>query len=79
MVEAPGGALLHQVYIEGGKITGYRIVAPSNWNLSPGDEFGKTGLLEAGLNRMGKFGPLRPETAIRLAHSYYAQALDATQ
>ncbi|MDT8446769.1 MAG: nickel-dependent hydrogenase large subunit [bacterium] len=79
LVEAPSGSLMHQVFIGEGAITGYRIVAPANWTLSSRDEFGKTGLVESELNRLSENNPIKPLTANRILHSYYAMALDATQ
>lgn len=79
LVEAPSGSLLHQVFIEKGRIANYRIVAPANWTLCGRDEFGKTGQVESELNRISEGGELKALTANRLLHSYYAMALDATQ
>ncbi|OGG94762.1 MAG: hypothetical protein A2527_06075 [Candidatus Lambdaproteobacteria bacterium RIFOXYD2_FULL_50_16] len=79
LVESPTGGLLHEIYIEGGRIRGYRIVSPANWLLSSRDEFGHTGLVEAELNRLDKSKTLTKLSASRVLHSYYAQALDGTQ
>lgn len=49
LVEAARGALGHWVRIEGGKIAGYQIIAPTTWNFSPRDAAGTPGPLEAAL------------------------------
>lgn len=77
-MEAPGGALLHQVYINNNKITQYRIVSPVNWNFSPGDASGKMGIVETELNKLLETGKLSAERARRLIYSYNTQILDGT-
>lgn len=49
LVEAARGALGHWLRIEGGKIAGYQIIAPTTWNFSPRDAAGIPGPLEAAL------------------------------
>ncbi|MDJ0820986.1 MAG: nickel-dependent hydrogenase large subunit [Paracoccaceae bacterium] len=49
LVEAARGALGHWIRIEGGKIAGYQIVAPTTWNFSPRDATGTPGPVEAAL------------------------------
>ncbi len=49
MVEAARGALGHWLRIEGGRIAGYQIIAPTTWNFSPRDAGGVPGPLEAAL------------------------------
>ena len=49
LVEAARGALGHWLRIEGGKIAGYQIVAPTTWNFSPRDAAGVPGPLETAL------------------------------
>ncbi|RVT83239.1 HupV protein [Rhodobacteraceae bacterium CCMM004] len=49
LVEAARGALGHWLRIEGGRIAGYQIVAPTTWNFSPRDGDGVPGALEAAL------------------------------
>lgn len=49
MVEAARGALGHWIQIEGGKIAGYQIIAPTTWNFSPRDNNGTPGPVEAAL------------------------------
>jgi Ni,Fe-hydrogenase I large subunit len=36
-VEAPRGALMHAIHIDGGKITAYQCIVPTTWNGSPKD------------------------------------------
>ncbi len=47
--EAPRGALLHYVRIEGRKIARYQAVVPSTWNISPRDSRGVRGPIEQAL------------------------------
>ena len=77
--EAPGGSLLHQVYIENSRIERYRIVSPTNWNFSTRDEFGKTGIVESELNKLLKNYTLSSLQASRILHSYNASVVDGTQ
>ena len=49
LVEAARGALGHWVNFDGGKITGYQIIAPTTWNFSPRDQEGNAGPVEAAL------------------------------
>ena len=49
LVEAARGTLGHWLRIEGGRIAGYQIVAPTTWNFSPRDEGGAAGPVEAAL------------------------------
>ncbi|WP_407493087.1 nickel-dependent hydrogenase large subunit [Pseudooceanicola sp. MF1-13] len=49
LVEAARGTLGHWVRIEGGKIAGYQIIAPTTWNFSPRDGSGVAGPVEAAL------------------------------
>lgn len=49
LVEAARGALGHWIRVEGGKIAGYQIIAPTTWNFSPRDASGAPGPVEAAL------------------------------
>jgi len=49
LVEAARGALGHWLRVQGGRITGYQIIAPTTWNFSPRDATGQPGPLEAAL------------------------------
>ncbi|MEX0339476.1 MAG: nickel-dependent hydrogenase large subunit [Arenibacterium sp.] len=49
LVEAARGALGHWIRVEGGKISGYQIVAPTTWNFSPRDSAGIPGPVESAL------------------------------
>jgi Ni,Fe-hydrogenase I large subunit len=44
--EAPRGALMHQVTINGGKIVRYQCIVPTTWNGSPKDNAGTRGAIE---------------------------------
>lgn len=49
LAEAARGALGHWLRVEGGRIAGYQIIAPTSWNFSPRDAAGRPGALEAAL------------------------------
>lgn len=49
LVEAARGALGHWLRIEGGRVAGYQIIAPTTWNFSPRDARGQPGALEQAL------------------------------
>ena len=49
LVEAARGALGHWLNFDGGKITGYQIIAPTTWNFSPRDQEGNAGPVESAL------------------------------
>lgn len=57
LVEAARGALGHWLRIEGGRIAGYQIIAPTTWNFSPRDAAGVPGPLEAALEGVKVEGP----------------------
>ncbi len=78
-LEAPGGSLLHQVFIKDERIERYRIISPVNWNFSTRDEFGKTGIVETELNKLLKNYSLSSVQASRILHSYNANIVDGTQ
>ena len=77
--EAPGGSLLHQVFIKDNRIKRYRIVSATNWNFSTRDEFGKTGIVESELNKLLKNYTLSSMQASRILHSYNTGVIDGTQ
>jgi len=57
LVEAARGALGHWLRIEGGRVAGYQIIAPTTWNFSPRDGAGVPGPLEAALEGVAVDGP----------------------
>lgn len=57
LVEAARGALGHWLRIEGGRVAGYQIIAPTTWNFSPRDAGGGPGPLEAALEGLAVDGP----------------------
>lgn len=69
LVEAARGALGHWLRIEGGKIAGYQIIAPTTWNFSPRDEGGTPGPVEAALVgapvRSGEDTPVAVQHVVR--------------
>lgn len=78
-IEAPAGALLHQVYITEGRISQYRIVAAANWNFSSADANGRRGIAENELNTLLEKPTLTALQVQRVIHSYNAQIVDGTQ
>ncbi len=49
LVEAARGSLGHWLSVDGGRIGGYQIIAPTTWNFSPRDSAGNPGPLEEAL------------------------------
>jgi hydrogenase large subunit len=70
LVEAPRGMLGHWVQIEKGRIRNYQVVTPTGWNLSPRDEQGRPGPLEAALVGVPVTDPERPLTLSHTVRSY---------
>jgi len=79
LVESPGGALLHQVFINDNRITQYRIVSSTNWNFSTSDTNGKRGIIESELNASLEKQVLSTRQISRIIHSYHAQIQDGTR
>lgn len=78
-IEAPGGALLHQVYINDAKIIQYRIITATNWNFSTMDVNSRSGIVESELNAVQEKQALSTVQIQRIVHSYNAHILDGTQ
>jgi len=78
-VEAPGGALLHQTFLDENRILQYRIISAANWNFSTADSNGKSGIVEAELNALTEKKELSALQIHRIVHSYNAQILDGVQ
>ena len=78
-VESPGGSLLHQIFIEDNRIRQYRIISSVNWNFSPVDSEGESGIIEDELNTLWRQKEVSAIDFERLLHSYNAQILDGTQ
>ncbi len=70
LVEAPRGMLGHWVQIEKGRIRNYQVVTPTGWNLSPRDELGRPGPLEAALVGVPVSHPDRPLAISHTVRSY---------
>ena len=68
LVEAARGSLGHWLRIEGGRITGYQIVAPTTWNFSPRDSQGRPGPLEAALAGTAADGPASGGAPLAVQH-----------
>jgi Ni,Fe-hydrogenase I large subunit len=69
LVEAARGALGHWLRIEGGRIAGYQIIAPTTWNFSPRDTNDVPGALEQALAGLpvadGEESPLLVQHVVR--------------
>ena len=78
-IEAPGGSLLHNVFIKNNRIEKYRIITATNWNFSTYDELNKTGIVEMELNRILQYNELTADLCSKLLNSYYIQVQDGTQ
>ncbi|MBF0324383.1 MAG: nickel-dependent hydrogenase large subunit [Alphaproteobacteria bacterium] len=72
LVEAARGALGHWLTIQAGKITDYRIIAPTTWNFSPRDVMGRPGPLEAALANT----PVAPGDANPVAVQHVVRSFD---
>ena len=66
LVEAARGSLGHWIRIEGGRIAGYQIIAPTTWNFSPRDAQGMPGPVEAAL--VGAEVGAREDTPLSVQH-----------
>ncbi|MGK0290977.1 MAG: Ni,Fe-hydrogenase I large subunit [bacterium] len=78
LVESPAGALLHQVFIDKGAITNYRIITPGNWLFAPTDDFGKQGVILHEIEALIASGELTKVNISRVIHSYYSHIFEAT-
>jgi len=68
--EAPRGALGHFIDIKGGMIDRYQIITPSTWILSPRDDVGAHGPMEAALIGTPIADIERPIEAARIVRSF---------
>jgi len=68
--EGAKGAVGHWVTIEDSRIAAYEIVDASTWNISPRDERGIRGPLEAALVGTPLADPARPVELLRTVHSF---------
>ena len=68
--EAPRGALYHSEKVVDGKVEGYQIIIPSTWNLSPHNEKGEAGPMEAALVGTPVGTLDKPINALRTVHSF---------
>lgn len=66
LVEAARGSLGHWLRVEGGRIAGYQIIAPTTWNFSPRDRDGNPGPLEAAL--VGAVAGPEEDTPLSVQH-----------
>ena len=72
LVEAARGSLGHWLRIEGGKIAGYQIIAPTTWNFSPRDAAGVPGALEQALVGL----PVGEDERVPLAVQHVVRSFD---
>jgi hypothetical protein len=74
-VETARGALLHVAHLEQGRVTAYRIVAPTEWNFHPAGPF------VAGMTALGEAADLAAAQALALSLdpcvSYQVEVVDA--
>jgi hydrogenase large subunit len=70
MWEAPRGALYHYMKIKNDVIDQYQIIIPSTWNISPRDENGVQGPMEASLIGVPVEDLDKPIHALRAVHSF---------
>lgn len=68
--EAPRGALYHAERVEAGRITGYQIIIPTTWNLSPVNQNGVHGPIEQALIGCPVDDVDKPINALRTIHSF---------
>src|SRR5512138_40946 len=68
--EAPRGANGHWVAIEGGLISRYQIIPPTNWNASPRDASGRPGPIEQAVVGAPEPDPDRPVNTERIVRSF---------
>lgn len=64
-VEAARGSLGHWLQVKNGKLSNYQIIAPTTWNFSPRDAFGRPGALEQALVGLSVEGKLEDAPEIQ--------------
>lgn len=68
--EVPRGVLSHFVSIKDQKIENYSVIAPTTWNASPKDRFGKRGAYEEALIGIKIKDTAKPLEVLRVIHSF---------
>jgi hydrogenase large subunit len=68
--EAPRGALYHYEHVTDNKIDKYQIIIPSTWNISPRDDKGQHGPMEASLLGVPVNDLEKPIHALRTVQSF---------
>ncbi len=68
--EAPRGSVAHYMNVEGGKIAGYQVVAPTTWDIAPRDKDGVRGPMEEALIGTPVIEVDRPMNVVRVARSF---------
>lgn len=70
LVDAPRGALLHSLKIEGKKIAHYQCVVPTTWNASPRDNNGIPGPIEQAIEGSPCKDKENPFEIVRIVRSF---------
>ena len=70
MNDAPRGALLHELTLNGENIETYRIITPSTWNFSPKDRSGRPGPVEQALIGTSIGDPAHPVEIGRIIRAF---------
>jgi hydrogenase large subunit len=70
LVEAARGSLAHWLEVDGGRVTGYRIITPTAWNASPRDGRETAGPMEQALVGVEIADRAQPVEVYRVIHSF---------
>jgi len=68
--EAPRGSVAHFMDIQGGRIAGYQVVAPTTWDIAPRDADGVRGPMEEALIGTPVMDAEKPLNVVRVARSF---------
>jgi len=70
LTEAPRGALGHWMGVDGGAISRYQVITPTNWNASPRDDAALPGPIEDALVGTPVADVAAPVEVLRVVHSF---------
>ncbi len=70
LTEAPRGALGHWMAVDGGTVSRYQVITPTNWNASPRDDLGQLGPIEQALLGTPVNDISQPVEVLRVVHSF---------
>lgn len=70
LTEAPRGALGHWIGVDGGAISHYQVITPTNWNASPRDDAAVPGPIESALVGTPVADVAAPVEVLRVVHSF---------